>query len=180
MTLIEMSSFPRDPSIRRFPRPSSFRAACSTFELAPLGRRSGPTRQLSGIVIASLPRRVLVIGTSLSGCADITLSNIGRMAKAVKEKRAPSPRGGTKKMPRAQREAQLLDLAERAFAERGFQAVSMDDIAAAAGVTKPLIYSYFGSKEGLYLAGIRRAYEDCVERVEEAVKGVDEPAEMLT
>jgi AcrR family transcriptional regulator len=101
------------------------------------------------------------------------------MPTRVKEKRKSSRRG-TKKMPRAEREAQLLDLAESAFAERGFHAVSMDDIAAAAGVTKPLVYAYFGSKEGLYLAGIRRAYERCVERVEEAVEGVDDPGEMLT
>ncbi len=101
------------------------------------------------------------------------------MPSKVKEKLKRSAHG-TKKMPRAERESQLLDLAERAFAEHGFHAASMDQIAAAAGVTKPLVYSYFGSKEGLYLAGLRRAYENCVVRVEESVKGVDDPAEMLT
>ena len=101
------------------------------------------------------------------------------MATKVKDKRKPSG-FGTKKMPRAEREAQLLDLGERAFAELGFHSASMDDIAAAAGVTKPLIYAYFGSKEGFFIAGIRRAYEGCVERVEQAAEGVDDPAEMLT
>jgi AcrR family transcriptional regulator len=88
-------------------------------------------------------------------------------------------RGGTKGMPRAQRERQLLDLAERAFAERGYHAVSMDEIAVAAGVTKPIIYTYFGSKEGLFIAGIRRAYDRGVDRVERAAAEGGEPGEVL-
>jgi AcrR family transcriptional regulator len=99
------------------------------------------------------------------------------MASAVKEK--GSGRTGTKRMPRAERERQLLDLAERAFAERGYHAVSMQEIASAAGVTKPIIYSYFGSKEGLYRAGIRRVYADAVDRVEAAAAGGGPPDERV-
>ena len=54
----------------------------------------------------------------------------------------------TPRMPRAQRRAQLLDLATQVFTEKGFQATSMDDIAAAAGVTKPVLYQHFESKIG--------------------------------
>jgi AcrR family transcriptional regulator len=82
-------------------------------------------------------------------------------------------------MPRAEREQQLLDIAERAFAEQGYRAVSMDDVAAAAGVTKPMIYAYFGSKEGIFVAGIHRAYERVIERVEEAAAVGGTPAEQL-
>ena len=57
----------------------------------------------------------------------------------------------TARMPRAQRRAQLLELATRVFTEKGFQATSMDDIAAAAGVTKPVLYQHFDSKERLYV-----------------------------
>jgi AcrR family transcriptional regulator len=46
----------------------------------------------------------------------------------------------------------MVDAAERVFAERGYDAASMDDIAAECGVTKPMLYSYFGSKEGLFAA----------------------------
>jgi AcrR family transcriptional regulator len=60
-------------------------------------------------------------------------------------------------MPRAQREEQILRVAEEVFAERGFQATTMEDIAERVGVTKPLIYEYFGSKEGLLSACITRA-----------------------
>ncbi len=61
------------------------------------------------------------------------------------------------RMPRAQREEQILTIAEQVFAERGFQATTMEDIADRVGVTKPLIYDYFGSKEGLLSACIARA-----------------------
>lgn len=56
----------------------------------------------------------------------------------------------TPRMPREQRRAQLLELATELFIERGFQGTSMDDIAGAAGVTKPVVYQHFSSKEELY------------------------------
>jgi AcrR family transcriptional regulator len=61
------------------------------------------------------------------------------------------------RMPRAQREEQILGIAEQVFAERGYQATTMEDVAARVGVTKPLIYEYFGSKEGLLSACVNRA-----------------------
>lgn len=61
------------------------------------------------------------------------------------------------RMPRAEREAQMLEVAEGVFSERGVQAATMDEIAERVGVTKPLIYDYFGSKEGLLAATIERA-----------------------
>ncbi|ADU48300.1 TetR/AcrR family transcriptional regulator [Intrasporangium calvum] len=61
------------------------------------------------------------------------------------------------RMPRAEREAQMLEVAERVFGANGFHATTMDDIAEQVGVTKPLIYDYFGSKEGLLAATIERA-----------------------
>ena len=60
-------------------------------------------------------------------------------------------------MPRKVREQQMLEVAERAFAERGFHAASVDAIAEASGITKPMVYAYFGSKEGLYKACMERA-----------------------
>lgn len=56
----------------------------------------------------------------------------------------------TSRMPRDQRRAQLLDTAVPLFTQQGFQATSMDDIATAAGVTKPVLYQHFDSKEELY------------------------------
>jgi AcrR family transcriptional regulator len=55
------------------------------------------------------------------------------------------------RLPAARRRRQLLDVAQEAFADRGFHGTSMDDIADAAGVTKPVLYQHFPSKRDLYL-----------------------------
>lgn len=70
---------------------------------------------------------------------------------------ATDPSAHRRRLPRAAREQQLLDVAERVFAEQGYSAASMDDIAVRAGVTKPVLYSHFGSKEGLVVACVARA-----------------------
>jgi AcrR family transcriptional regulator len=54
------------------------------------------------------------------------------------------------RLPAQQRRAQLLAVATEVFAERGFHATSMDEVAEAAGVTKPVLYQHFPSKRALY------------------------------
>jgi AcrR family transcriptional regulator len=66
-------------------------------------------------------------------------------------------RAGTRGVARADREAQIVDAAGHVFAEQGYAAASMGEIAARADVSKPLIYQYFGSKEGLLVACLRHA-----------------------
>ena len=70
---------------------------------------------------------------------------------------ARRPRAGTKGVARADREEQIVTVGCRVFGEAGFAGTSVSDIAVAAGISKPLIYNYFGSKEGLYAACVRRA-----------------------
>ena len=55
------------------------------------------------------------------------------------------------RLPAVRRRRQLLDVALQLFAARGFHGASMDDMAEAAGVTKPVLYQHFGSKRELYL-----------------------------
>ncbi|MGH9069330.1 MAG: TetR/AcrR family transcriptional regulator [Acidimicrobiales bacterium] len=55
------------------------------------------------------------------------------------------------RLPAPARRRQLLDAALGAFAERSFHAVSMEEVAVAAGITKPVLYQHFGSKRALYL-----------------------------
>jgi AcrR family transcriptional regulator len=62
-----------------------------------------------------------------------------------------------RRVPRAQREETMLEAAGAAFAARGFHAASMDAIAEAAGISKPMLYNYFGSKAGLYVAYVERS-----------------------
>lgn len=61
-----------------------------------------------------------------------------------------------KRVPRETREQQMLDAAVTVFAQRGYRLASMDEIAEAAGITKPMIYLYIGSKDDLFLATIDR------------------------
>jgi AcrR family transcriptional regulator len=51
----------------------------------------------------------------------------------------------------------MIAAASALFAERGFDGCSMDDIAKASGITKPMLYAYFDSKEGLFAACAERA-----------------------
>ena len=64
--------------------------------------------------------------------------------------------GGTKRLPRAVREQQMLDAAVDVFSDRGFHETSMDPIAAKAEISKPMLYLYYGSKDELFAACIQR------------------------
>jgi AcrR family transcriptional regulator len=68
-------------------------------------------------------------------------------------------------MPRERREQLILDVAGQVFAREGYESAPMDEIASLAGVSKPMLYAYFGSKEGLYLAYIERAGRELLERL---------------
>lgn len=61
------------------------------------------------------------------------------------------------RVPRELREQQLLDVAEQVFVELGFQGASIEEVTRRARIKRPLIYTYFGGKDGLYLACYRRA-----------------------
>lgn len=87
--------------------------------------------------------------------------------------------GNRTRLPRAEREQQTLDVAHRMFAERGYGAVTMDDVAAEVGVTKPLLYAYFGNKERLYLACLERAGEALLATLVDALADVRKPADAL-
>jgi AcrR family transcriptional regulator len=82
-------------------------------------------------------------------------------------------------MPRAERENQMMAVAEEVFAERGYVASSMDEIAERVGVSKPMLYEYFGSKEGLLVACVRRARAELLRVTTEAVADAQGPEEML-
>jgi AcrR family transcriptional regulator len=54
------------------------------------------------------------------------------------------------------REEQILDAAVRVFSERGYHVAAVDDVAAAAGISKPMVYAYLGTKEELFAACLHR------------------------
>ncbi len=82
-------------------------------------------------------------------------------------------------MPRERREQLILNVAGGVFAREGYHSSSMDEIADQAGVSKPMLYAYFNSKEGLYLAYIERAGGELLERLESAAPRGVRPASAL-
>ena len=83
------------------------------------------------------------------------------------------PRWRRRKQARPQ---EILDAALACFAERGFAAARMDDIAERAGVTKGTIYLYFENKEAVFKALIRESIGARVNEVLEQVRASDAPA----
>ena len=82
------------------------------------------------------------------------------------------------KRRKAARPTEILDAALDCFAERGFAATRMDDVAVRAGVTKGTVYLYFETKEELFAALIRRELLPNIERLE-AAASADVPATVL-
>jgi AcrR family transcriptional regulator len=80
-------------------------------------------------------------------------------------------------VPRAVREREMLEVARAAFGKRGFHGASMEQIAKGAGVTKPMLYAYFGSKEGLFAACVRLDAEALRERIRSVVAVARRPDE---
>lgn len=69
------------------------------------------------------------------------------------------------------RRAQLVEIAGALFAERGYHSLSMEQLAEAAGVTKPVLYQHFPSKRDLYLALLRDAVAELDAQVRKALEG---------
>ncbi|MGH3279573.1 MAG: TetR/AcrR family transcriptional regulator [Trebonia sp.] len=69
------------------------------------------------------------------------------------------PKNGRKRMTGQERRRQLLDIGRHLFADRGFEGTSIEEIAAQAGVSKPVVYEHFGGKEGLYAVVVDREVE---------------------
>jgi AcrR family transcriptional regulator len=69
------------------------------------------------------------------------------------------------RMTGKERRQQLLDVGRTLFAERGFEATSTEEIAARAGVSKPIVYEHFGGKEGLYAVVVDREVQSLLDRV---------------
>lgn len=81
------------------------------------------------------------------------------------------PNAGTKGVPRVDREGQILEIASEHFGTLGFAATSIAAVAEKAGISKPLIYNYFTSKEGLYEACLDRGGAILAEEIERIAAG---------
>lgn len=90
---------------------------------------------------------------------------------------APAPR--PRRLSRAERQEQLLTVADRLFVAQGYEYTSIEDICRAAGVTRPVVYDHYGSKEGLYLACVRRTRAGYERDLTLAFADAESPREQL-
>jgi AcrR family transcriptional regulator len=94
--------------------------------------------------------------------------------------RSPAgPGSSAKRLPADRRRQQLLDVALKLFARRGFNATTMDDIAEAAGVTKPLLYQHFASKRALYLELLDSVSHTMLEAIGKAIAAAGGPRQQV-
>ncbi|MGJ8670276.1 MAG: TetR/AcrR family transcriptional regulator [Oceanococcus sp.] len=84
-----------------------------------------------------------------------------------------------RRLSRAKREAQLICVAQSLFSQKGYQGTAIADIASSAGVTRPMVYNYFGSKDGIYLASLSAARQQLEKRMLTAVAAKKVPRERL-
>jgi AcrR family transcriptional regulator len=87
--------------------------------------------------------------------------------------------GGTKRLPRAVREQQMLDAAVQVFSVNGYHESSMDAIAAEAQISKPMLYLYYGSKEELFGACLNRELTRFVDVVRAEINFKQSPKDLL-
>lgn len=91
--------------------------------------------------------------------------------------RSEHPRA--RRMSRDQRREQLLSTALRVFSEGGYHATSMDEIATAAGVSKPVLYQHFPGKRELFLALVEFTLRELSERLEASLSAADTDKERV-
>ncbi|MCC6435990.1 MAG: TetR/AcrR family transcriptional regulator [Acidimicrobiales bacterium] len=84
------------------------------------------------------------------------------------------------RLPAAVRRRQLLDVAIGVFSTKGFHATSMNDVAEAAGVTKPVLYQHFRSKRDLYLAALNDVGDRLRQSIEKVTAEASSPREQVT
>ena len=88
-------------------------------------------------------------------------------------------RDGRARMTGKERREQLLDVGRSLFAQKGFDATSVEEIAAKAGVSKPVVYEHFGGKEGLYAVVVDREMRALLDAITGALTSSGRPRDLL-
>ena len=83
------------------------------------------------------------------------------------------------RMTGKERREQLLDVGRSLFAQKGFDATSVEEIALRAGVSKPVVYEHFGGKEGLYAVVVDREMRTLLDAITGALSSSGHPRELL-
>ncbi len=81
-------------------------------------------------------------------------------------------------MTSAERREQLIEIARALFAERGIEGTAIEEVAARAGVSKPIVYEHFGGKEGLYAVVVDREVRQLLDMMRTSLTG-EHPRDLL-
>ncbi len=99
------------------------------------------------------------------------MGNVKPMSSAIQ--------AASRRLTAEQRRHQLFAVSLELFAQRGYRATTMDDIAEAAGVTKPLLYQHFSSKRALYLELVDAIARDLLAAIGSAVMEAEGPRQQV-
>jgi AcrR family transcriptional regulator len=113
---------------------------------------------------ASKPRQPKANVTMTSTSPAAPLRSAGHDGP-VTDETTPTPARPRTRMSGRQRREQLLDVGRSLFAEKGFDATSVEEIALKAGVSKPVVYEHFGGKEGLYAVVVDREVQKLLDAI---------------
>jgi AcrR family transcriptional regulator len=89
------------------------------------------------------------------------------------------PERSRARMTGKQRREQLLEVGRKLFAEKGYEATSVEEIAATAEVSKPVVYEHFGGKEGLYAVVVDREIQELLSQITGALASAAHPRDLL-
>ena len=107
-------------------------------------------------------------------CAQVCQHSRHTRNVTTEPRRAPRSR-----MTARERREQLLDVARSLFAEKGFESVSVEEIAARADVSKPVVYEHFGGKEGIYAVIVDREVRALLGALTDALSAVGHPRQLV-
>ena len=97
--------------------------------------------------------------------------NVTDIGSVKRRDTMPRPSDTKIRMSGQERREQLLAVGRKLFAEKGFEAVSVEEIASTAKVSKPVVYEHFGGKEGLYAVLVDREMNYLLNSFEKALTG---------
>ncbi len=101
--------------------------------------------------------------------ADVTELSSAHLASAHRREARRPETNSRVRMSGQERREQLLDVGRKLFADKGFEVVTVEEIAAKAGVSKPVVYEHFGGKEGLYAVVVDREMNHLLGSIGEAL-----------
>ena len=102
---------------------------------------------------------------------EIEADNVTDIGSATRRDTTPRSPNTKIRMSGQERREQLLTVGRKLFAEKGFEAVSVEEIASTAKVSKPVVYEHFGGKEGLYAVLVDREMNYLLNSFEKALSG---------